>query len=123
MYITEEFFYKDMLGLYNDDCTWYDQSTTMGEGSFFQWQVFLAMLLTWVICFFCTFMGVKISSYVVWITVPLPMILTFIMVMNAFTLENSDYGYRMYLKGYENNEPVDLNEKLKSSAMWSEAAG
>lgn len=35
MYITEEFFYKDTLGLYNDDCTWYDQKETMGDGSFF----------------------------------------------------------------------------------------
>jgi SNF family Na+-dependent transporter len=95
----------------------------MGEGSFFQWQVFLCAMLTWVICFICTFQGVKISGYVVWITVPLPIVLVFIMVMNGFTLKNSDYGFRMYLKGYVNDEPIDFNEKLKSPAMWSEACG
>jgi len=73
--------------------------------------------------FFCTFMGVKVSSYVVWVTVPLPVVLVFIMVMNGFTLQNSDYGFRMYLKGYENDEPIDINEKLQSGAMWSEACG
>lgn len=123
IYISEEFFYKDVLGWINDDCTNYDQVTVMAQGSFFQWQVFLSAMLTWVICFICTFQGVKISSYVVWITVPLPMVLVFIMVMNGFTLNNSDIGFRMYLKGYENDQPVDINEKLQSNAMWSEACG
>jgi len=95
----------------------------MGEGTFFQWQVFLSAMLTWVICFFCTFQGVKISSYVVWITVPLPVVLVFIMVMNGFTLKNSDYGFRMYLKGFENDEPVDIDKKLQGSPMWSDACG
>lgn len=80
-------------------------------------------MLTWVICFFCTFMGVKVSSYVVWITVPLPVVLVFIMVMNGFTLKNSDYGFRMYLKGFVDDEPIDMNEKLQSGAMWSDACG
>lgn len=95
----------------------------MGDGSFFQWQVFLSAMLTWVICFFCTFQGVKISSYVVWVTVPLPVVLVFIMVMNGFTLKNSDYGFRMYLKGYSNDQPVDLDAKLKTEVMWAEACG
>lgn len=45
------------------------------------------------------------------------------MVMNGFTLQNSDYGFRMYLKGYENDEPVDVGEKLSSKGMWSDACG
>jgi len=57
-------------------------------------------MLTWAICFFTTFQGVKVSGIVVWITVPLPIVLVFLMVMNGFTLKNSDYGFRMYLKGY-----------------------
>lgn len=69
-------------------------------------------MLTWLICFFCVFQGVKVSSYVVWFTVPMPVVLVFIMVMNGFTLKNSDYGFRMYLKGYVNDEPIDLQEKL-----------
>lgn len=81
----------------------------MGQGTTFQWQVFLCQLLTWVICFFCVFQGVKLSSKIVWITVPLPVVLVFIMVMNGFTLKNSDQGFRMYLKGYDNVVQKDAN--------------
>lgn len=93
----------------------------MGQGTVFQWQVFLCQLLTWVVCFFCVFQGVKLSSKIVWITVPLPVVLVFIMVMNGFTLKNSDYGFRMYLKGYENDKPPNIREKLADAGMWSEA--
>jgi SNF family Na+-dependent transporter len=55
IYISEEFFYKDMLHIYNDDCTVYDTSDSMGDGSAFQWQVWLCTILTWVFCFFCVF--------------------------------------------------------------------
>lgn len=56
----------------------------------FQWQVFLCALVTWVIVYFCVFKGVKSSSYVVWVTVPLPVLFIFIMVMRGLTLENAD---------------------------------
>jgi len=45
------------------------------------------------------------------------------MVMNGFTLRNSDYGFRMYLKGFENDEAVDIDVKLQGSPMWSDACG
>jgi NSS family neurotransmitter:Na+ symporter len=121
MYITEEFFYRDILHVYNDDCTQYDTDSTMGDGTQFQWQVFLCLMLTWVICFFCVFQGIKIGGKVVWVTVPLPVLLVFIFVMNGFTLKNCDYGFRMYLKGYENDEAPDINKKLQSAGMWSDA--
>jgi SNF family Na+-dependent transporter len=121
MYISQEYFYRDILHVFNDDCTQYDTSSKMGEGTTFQWQVWLCQLLTWVICFFCVFQGVKLSSKIVWVTVPLPVVLVFIMVMNGFTLKNSDYGFRMYLKGYENDQPPNIREKLSDAGMWSEA--
>lgn len=43
--------------------------------------------------------------------------------MNGFTLKNSDYGFRMYLKGYENDQPIDVQDKLNRGAMWSQACG
>lgn len=70
-----------------------------GAESIFQWEVFLSMLLVWAVCFICVFKGVKLSSKIVWVTVPLPLFFVFIMVMNGLTLENADYGIRMYLKG------------------------
>jgi hypothetical protein len=42
LYITEEYFYRDILHTYNEDCTVYDTSTTMGQGTTFQWQIFLS---------------------------------------------------------------------------------
>lgn len=51
----------------------------------------------------------------------MPVIFVFIMVMNGFTLKNCDIGFRMYLKGYVNDEPIDVNDKLGSGAMWTEA--
>jgi solute carrier family 6 GABA transporter-like protein 1 len=67
--------------------------------SVFQWKVWLSCLLVWIICFFCTFKGVKLSGKITWCTVPTPVIFVFIMLFNGLTLENSDYGLRMYLKG------------------------
>ena len=121
IYITQEYFYRDILHVYNEDCSQYDTSTQMGDGTTFQWQVWLCCILTWIICFFCVFQGVKLASKIVWVTVPLPVVLVFIMVMNGFTLKNSDYGFRMYLKGYENDQPPNIKEKLQSAGMWSEA--
>lgn len=89
------------MHVFNDDCSKYDTTTTMGDGTAFQWQVFLCVILTWVICFFCVFQGIKIGGKVVWVTVPLPMLLVFIFVMNGFTLKNCDQGFRMYLKGHD----------------------
>ena len=90
------------------------------------------------------FKGVKSSSYVVWVTVPLPVVFVFFMVLNGLSLDNADQGLRMYLKGYtmkwETEEGVKLYhedsygnqvpgeiiipnamEKLSNSAMWAEA--
>lgn len=35
IYISEEYFYKDILHIYNDDCTPYDTSSVMGQESVF----------------------------------------------------------------------------------------
>jgi len=61
--------------------------------------VWLCAVVTWIVVYFCIFKGVKSSSYVVWVTVPLPVVFIFIMVMKGLTLENSDQGIRMYLLG------------------------
>ena len=68
--------------------------------------------------------GVNSSSYVVWVTVPLPVFFIFVMIMNGLTLENCDVGIRMYLKGYDlNGNPPNMEEKLKDGKMWASACG
>lgn len=78
-------------------------------------------MVVWFICFICVFKGVKISSKIVWITVPLPLIFVVIMVLNGLTLPNASYGFRMYLKGEENGVAPNVYEKLSDAGMWSEA--
>jgi len=77
--------------------------------------------MCWVLVYFCVFKGVKSSSYVVWVTVPLPVLFIFIMVMRGLTLENADEGIRMYLLGEIDGVRPDLQEKLSNGSMWSEA--
>lgn len=107
-----------------DDCTPLDTATVIAEETVFSWEVYLATLAVWVIVYFIMWKGVNSSSYVVWVTVPLPVFFIFIMIMNGLTLENADAGIRMYLKGYDaQGNPPDLGEKLKNGKMWAQACG
>ena len=82
------------------------------DESIFGWEQYVATLVIWFIVYFCLWKGVGSSSYVVWVTVPLPVFFIFVMVMNGLTLENADEGIRMYLKGYVDGVPPDIGEKL-----------
>merc|ERR1719461_404780 len=99
LYITEEYFFKDLVKLYKDDCTEIDTKSVIIDESIFGGEVYLATLVTWIIVYFCMWKGVNSSSYVVWVTVPLPIFFIVVMVMNGLTLEGADEGIRMYLKG------------------------
>jgi SNF family Na+-dependent transporter len=85
----------------------------------------VSLLVTWIITYFCVFKGVKSSSYVVWVTVPGPIIFIFIMVMNNLCLENADAGIRMYLRGQDpvTGEAAPASEKLGNGQMWADAVG
>jgi len=84
----------------------------------------LALLLTWVITYFCVFKGVKSSSYVVWVTVPGPILFIIIMVINNTQLPGADAGIRMYLDGEKADGTYDdPGEKLGNGQMWADAVG
>lgn len=108
----------------HDDCTDMDTATVIIDKSVFGWEVYLATLAVWIIVYFIMWKGVNSSSYVVWVTVPLPVIFILIMVMNNLTLENSDAGIRMYLKGYDaDGNPPDIASKISNGKMWANACG
>ena len=107
----------------NDDCKPMDTATQILDVSIFGWEQYIATLVIWFIVYFCMWKGVNSSSYIVWVTVPLPVFFIVIMVMNGLTLENADEGIRMYLKGYVNGVPPDIMEKLSDTAMWADACG
>jgi len=102
-YITTRYYFNNVVKLMNDQCGFYDTSDNMfgneTDVSRFAWKVWGGSLITWIICFFCVFKGVKSSSYIVWFTVPIPVIFIFFMVLRGLTLENADEGIRMYLLG------------------------
>ena len=101
-----------------------DTSTVIADTSVFGWEVYLATLAVWIIVYFIMWKGVNSSSYVVWVTVPLPIFFIFVMIMNGLTLENSDAGIRMYLKGYDaEGNPPDIGSKLSDGKMWAKACG
>jgi len=85
----------------------------------------LSLLLCWVITYFCVFKGVKSSSYVVWVTVPGPILFIIIMVINNTQLPNADAGIRMYLNGEDpvTGEIAPASEKLGNGQMWADAVG
>ena len=94
------YFYKDLVKTINDDCTTLDTKNVIADSSVFSWQVYLAVLVCWLIVYFCVWKGVKSSSYVVWVTVPTPCLFICIMVVKGFTLPGMELGIRMYLLGH-----------------------
>jgi len=124
LYITEEVFYKDIVKTIKDDCQNLDTTHSIVDESIFGWEVYLATLAVWIIVYFIIWKGVNSSSYVVWVTVPLPVFFIFVMVMNGLTLENADAGIRMYLKGYSaDGTPPDIGEVMSNGKMWAQACG
>lgn len=77
-----------------------DTQTMVASHSVFSWQVFLSCVAVWVIVYFCVWKGVHSSSYIVWVTVPLPFLFICVMVVKGFTLQGSKLGVRMYLLGH-----------------------
>lgn len=124
LYITQEVFYRDIAKTINEDCTDLDTKTVITSTSIFGWEVYLATLAVWVIVYFIMWKGVNSSSYVVWVTVPLPVFFIVIMIINGLTLDGASRGIDMYLKGYdsEGNAP-DIGSKLADVKMWAQACG
>jgi SNF family Na+-dependent transporter len=92
--------------------------------SVFSWQVFLACIAVWIIVYFCIWKGVNSSSYIVWVTVPLPCLFIMVMVVKGFTLPGMEVGVRMYLMGLNaQGEAPDWGQKLGQMDMWAEAMG
>jgi len=93
----EEFFNIDVIRFYDDDCKAYED----GDASQFSVYAFIAVLVVWLFCFLAIFKGVKSSSYIVWVTVPLPIIFIIVMIINNTRLEGAGNGVKQYLQGNE----------------------
>ncbi len=95
----------------------------MGDQTFVVGRIFGALCITWVCIFLCIFNGVKSSSWVVWVTVPLPVCIIICLIARGATLPGSYNGIRWYLAGEEIPGADAEDGGLSSNSIWPEAAG
>lgn len=67
-----------------------------GEGVI-SWTLVIASLFTWIFIYFSVAKGVTTVSYVVYVTMPVPILFLLIMMIKALTLDGSDEGISDYL--------------------------
>ena len=90
------------------------KSGSMSEMGSVQVDVLFALLLVWVAIYFCISKGVKSTGRVVWVTVPLPCLLLFVLMIRGMTLEGAGAGLMLFIT-------PDLS-LLWSIEIWQQAA-
>lgn len=79
------------------------------------WQNLLALLFVWLVVFLCLAFGVKWTGRVAYFTVGLPVLILFILVIRAATLEGAGDGIRKYIGGW------DVKILSERGEVWSVA--
>ena len=62
-----------------------------------RWNIVLPLLITWLAMYFCIFKGVRLVGKIVWLTVPLPWLMLFILTVRGLTLQGCIQGLAYYL--------------------------
>src|SRR4030042_1605301 len=57
-----------------------------------RWNIVLPLLITWLAIYFCIFKGVRLVGKIVWLTVPLPWLMLFILTVRGLTLQGCIQG-------------------------------
>lgn len=92
----EQFYKINVIRIVDEEtCKAYED----GDKTVFSGAALGACIAVWIIIFLCVFKGVKSSSYIVWLTVPLPVLFVFIMIFNGASLDGSEDGVGRYFKG------------------------
>ena len=81
-----EFFFSKYLNMHD--------SFDLGA---FQWHIFWPLLIAWTTMYFCIFKGLNLVDKIVWITVPLPWIMLFILAVRGLTLPGQQEGLAFFL--------------------------
>ena len=100
----KEFFFDTYLG--------HHEEITLGA---IRWNIVWPLIIAWLAMYFCIFKGVKLVGKIVWLTVPLPWLMLFILTIRGLTLEGSMQGLAYYL------DPVW--SELAKPSTWRYAFG
>lgn len=75
-----ELFYKlDVIRLMDSEtCKTFED----GDPSVFSYSALISTFGVWILIYLCVFKGVKSSSFIVWVTVPVPVFFVFVMIVN-----------------------------------------
>lgn len=124
----EQYFMIDTIRYYDDNCKPYED----GDPSQFSWKALLATFVVWALCFLGIFKGVHGSSYIVWFSVPVPLLFIIVMIINNSTLEGAGGGIKKYLQGEVNKfeglsgealKQAKVDDDLIQEKIWGDAAG
>ena len=107
----QQFFEIDVIRFKDDNCKDYAD----GDPTQFSVKAFFATMFVWLTCFLAVFKGVHSSSYIVWFTVPIPLVFIVAMVINNLTLEGAGDGIDKYLNGTPG--------MTVPSSVWADAVG
>jgi SNF family Na+-dependent transporter len=83
----ESYFYVDVLR----------KSADITVGYSIQWTTLGSLAMIWVAVYFCIYKGVESAGIVVYLTVPLPVLILFILVLRGITLDDAIVGLRAFI--------------------------
>jgi fatty acid desaturase len=109
----EEFFAVSVTrSIDPDTCLSYTDSD---ETTFATWAA-IASAFVWLCIFLAVFRGVKSSSWIIWLTVPLPCLFILFMLFHGISLEGAKKGINDYIKGRD-------DPSIVMGEMWADAIG
>jgi len=111
------FLYKDVIQSVDSECREY----TTADDSFIVVPTLIALIVQYILIFLITMKGTKSAGFIVYLTVPMPVILILIMLIRGATLEGAGDGIIWYLSGFPGGPTVV--EQLKNPSIWSDAVG
>jgi SNF family Na+-dependent transporter len=115
------FFYGDLLGQSAADVAAAEGTVVGGDGfgaplaaaplagglGPCKWWLVLGLGLNWLVCYACIFNGVESAGKAVWITMPLPYVLLFVLLVKGATLRGAGEGLTFYLWQWKGDAIAD----------------